>query len=310
MRPTMAPASTVKETRSSATTPPKRTLSSRTSSSDISGQVYKRTSPRGYYAVGPGASGGSDGHADASGSAVGSKGAGGGGTSAGGVAGTGGEGCGATGPMSGRALRWTPDADGRTGVRSPRISTQYARAASSASKAMIGRKTSGGFVITSSPLGPPLTVNVSGEALGLGLPLGDADAVGEGEGDAGPGGVGVGGPCRVKLAHGYGCTLTHRRCRPGVSPGKGFMGSYARNPEPLTVIVVFGPPAAKSRTMLAPMGIGVGDGVGCGVGVGEGVGDTFGEGVTVLGVVVGPRLLTAVSTNHAGKMTRTLSALT
>ncbi len=68
-----------------------------------------------------------------------------------------------------------------------------------------------------------MTVNVSGEALGLGLPLGDADAVGEGEGDAGPGGVGVGGPCRVKLAQGYGCTLTHRRCRPGVSPGKGFM---------------------------------------------------------------------------------------
>src|SRR6266851_4469365 len=227
MRPTMSPASTVKETRSSATTPPKRTLSSRTSSSDISGQVYKRTSPRGYYAVGPGASGGSDGHADASGSVVGSKGAGG-------------------------------------------------------------------------------------------------------------GGVGLGGPCRVKLAHGYGCTLTHRRCRPGVSPGKGFMvwvklpptsvvalpatwlgssqksvmGSYARNPEPLTVIVVLGPPAAKSRTMLAPMGIGVGDGVGCGVGVGEGVGDTLGEGVTVLGVVVGPRLLTAVSANHAGKMTRTLSDLT
>src|SRR5258708_19257316 len=40
---TTSPASTVKETRSSATTPPKRTLSSRTSSSVISAKVYKRS---------------------------------------------------------------------------------------------------------------------------------------------------------------------------------------------------------------------------------------------------------------------------
>src|SRR5882672_191827 len=40
MRATTSPASTVKETRSSATTPPKRTLSSRISSSAISAQVY------------------------------------------------------------------------------------------------------------------------------------------------------------------------------------------------------------------------------------------------------------------------------
>src|SRR5258708_32160422 len=218
MGPLMSPASTVKETRSSATTPPKRTLSSRTSSSDISGQVYKRTSSRGYYAVGSGGSGGSDGHVDASGSAVGSKGAGGGDTSAGGVAGAGGGGCGATGPMSGRALRWTADGAGRTGGRSPRISTQYARAASSASRAMIGRKTSGGFVITSKPPRPPLTVNVSGDALGLGLPVGDADGVGAGEGDGAAGGVGVGAPCNVKVAHGRGGTVAQRRGTPGLCP--------------------------------------------------------------------------------------------
>ena len=35
----------------------------------------------------------------------------------------------------------------------------------------------------------------------------------------------------------------------------------ARTPEPLTVILVFGPPAAMSRTMLAPTGVGVGVGV-------------------------------------------------
>src|SRR6267378_7240309 len=40
MRATTSPASTVKETRSSATTPPKRTLSSRISSSAICAQVY------------------------------------------------------------------------------------------------------------------------------------------------------------------------------------------------------------------------------------------------------------------------------
>jgi hypothetical protein len=126
--------------------------------------------------------------------------------------------------MSGRALRWTTDAEGSTGVRSPRISTQYARAASSASSAMIGRKTSGGFVITSNPLRPPLTVNVSGDALGLGLPVGDADGVGAAEGDGAAGGVGVGAPCNVKVAHGRGGTVAQRRCTPGLSPGNGTTG--------------------------------------------------------------------------------------
>src|SRR5260370_10906629 len=45
IRPTMVPSGTVKETESSATMPPKRTLTSRTSSKPpISAQVYKRTS--------------------------------------------------------------------------------------------------------------------------------------------------------------------------------------------------------------------------------------------------------------------------
>ena len=149
---------------------------------------------------------------------------------------------------------------------------------------MIGRKTSGGFVITSNPLRPPLTVKVSGDALGLGLPLGVAGGVGAGEGDGGAGGVGVGGPCNVKLAHGPGGTVAHSRCAPGPSPGKGvttfeklplesvvtlaatwacvsqkrLIDSLARKYEPVAVIRVLGPPAAKSRTMLAAVGVGVG----------------------------------------------------
>jgi len=174
---------------------------------------------------------------------------------------------------------------------------------------MIGRKTSGGFVITSNPPRPPLTVNVSGDALGLGLPLGDADGVGAGEGDGGAGGVGVGGPCNVKLAHGPGGTVAHSRCAPGLSPGKGvttfeklplesvvtlaatwdcvsqkrLIDSLARKYEPVAVTRVLGPPAAMSRTMLAAVGVGVitGDGVGLGVGVGAELGVGLGVGVGI-----------------------------
>jgi hypothetical protein len=130
-----------------------------------------------------------------------------------------------------------------------------------------------------------LTVSVSGEALGLGVPLADADGVGEDEeGDGGAGGVGVGGPCNVKLAHGPGGTVAHSRCAPGLSPGKGvttfeklpleslvtlaatwdcvsqkrLIDSLARKYVPVAVIRVLGPPAAKSRTMLAATGVGVG----------------------------------------------------
>jgi hypothetical protein len=122
--------------------------------------------------------------------------------------------------MSGRALLCTTDADGRTGVRSPRMSAQYPRAASSASRAMIGRKTNGGLVITSSPLlPPPFTVSATGDALGLGL--GEAEGVGMAEGDGGAGGVGVGDPCNVKFAHGPGGAVAQMRCTPGLSPGNG-----------------------------------------------------------------------------------------
>jgi hypothetical protein len=80
------------------------------------------------------------------------------------------------------------------------MSTQYARAASRASRAMIGRKTSGGFVITSSPPLPECCVSTAGDALGL--EVGDGDPVGAADGDGEAGGVGVGAPCWVKVAHG------------------------------------------------------------------------------------------------------------
>jgi hypothetical protein len=85
---------------------------------------------------------------------------------------------------------------------------------------MIGRKTKGGRVMTSSPPRPEFDVSTSGEGLGDGV--GDAcaegDAAGEGEGEAG--GVGVGGPCRVKVAQGLGWTLAQILWVPGRSPGK------------------------------------------------------------------------------------------
>ena len=121
--------------------------------------------------------------------------------------------------MSGRELLWTTDADGKTGVRSTRISSQYASAARIASRPMIGRKTNGGLVITSKPLCPELVVSTTGDALGVGD--GDSDGVGDGEGDGDAAGVGVGGPWRVKLAQGFGGTLAQRWCTPGLSPGKG-----------------------------------------------------------------------------------------
>lgn len=92
-------------------------------------------------------------------------------------------------------------------------------------------------MITSNPLCPELTVSATGDALGL--TLGDADGVvtgdGDGEGDAG--GVGVGGPCKVKFAHGLGGTLAHRRCEPGLSPGKGFTTVEKLPPESVVTLV-------------------------------------------------------------------------
>ena len=74
-------------------------------------------------------------------------------------------------------------------------------------------------MITSSPLRPEGTASATGDALALAL--GDADGVGPAEGEGDAGGVGVGGPCKVKVAHGLGGTLAHRRCWPGLSPGNG-----------------------------------------------------------------------------------------
>src|SRR3984893_1910589 len=166
---------------------------------------------------------------------------------------------------------------------------------------MIGRKTRGGPGITSRPPPPPeLAGRAIGEELWLAEGVDDGDEDEDDDGDVD--GVGEGGPSRVKLAHGVGGpTPAQRLCSSTRSPGYGVTvvvkaplrsvvtlaatlfgesqyrvtSSWARNIVPLTVILVFGPPAAVSRTMLA---------FGCGVGVGDG----------------------ATSRNHTGTMTRNL----
>ena len=80
---------------------------------------------------------------------------------------------------------------------------------------MIGRNTNGGFVMRSKPLSVAATG--VGLASGLGLSVGDGE--GSGEGEAGVGEVAA--ACSVKLAHGLGCTLAHRRWTPGASVAKG-----------------------------------------------------------------------------------------
>src|SRR3989442_4553178 len=88
---------------------------------------------------------------------------------------------------------------------------------------MIGRNTSGGFVITSSPLLPEPVVNVNRDALADEAGEGDGDDGGEADGDGDAAGVGVGGPCRVKPAHGGGWfsagAAPHKVCWPRPSPG-------------------------------------------------------------------------------------------
>ncbi len=80
-------------------------------------------------------------------------------------------------------------------------------------------------MITSRPPRPPFALSTSGDGLGLevadGEGDGEPDGEGESEGDGEAAGVGVGDPCSVKLAQGFGCTLAHRWCTPGASPGKG-----------------------------------------------------------------------------------------
>jgi hypothetical protein len=122
-------------------------------------------------------------------------------------------------------------------VRSTRINSQYASAASSASSAMIGRKTSGGLVITSKPPRLELAVSTTGEALGVGE--GDGEAVGDVEGEGVAGGVGVGAPCRVKFAQGAGWfrpwAEPHSLCAPGPLPGNGITLVVNDPPESLVV---------------------------------------------------------------------------
>jgi len=154
---------------------------------------------------------------------------------------------------------------------------------------MIGRKTSGGRKITSSPPPPPVSAGrAMGEELWLAETVDDGDE--DEDGDADEDGVGDGGPSRVKFAHGVGGpTLAQRLCSSTRSPGYGVTvvvkaplrsvvtlaatlfgesqyrvtSSWARNCVPLTVILVFGPPAAVSSTMFAfGWGVGVGDGPG------------------------------------------------
>ena len=99
---------------------------------------------------------------------------------------------------------------------------------------MIGRKTKGGLVITSSPPRPEFVVSVNRDALAL--VDGDGEAAGDGgaDGDGETGGVGVGDPCNVKLAHGFGGTLAQSRCAPGLSPGKG-VTTFVKLPPPSVV---------------------------------------------------------------------------
>src|SRR3989442_11118 len=190
MSPTTWPASTENVTWSRATTPPNLTARSRTSRSATSRVSLRSSAFRGHYAGGSGGAGG-----DAS-------------PGGGCICGAGGSGvadavlrCGG-GPMAGRELLWTTDADGKTRVRSTRINSQYASAARIASRPMMGRKTNGGLVITSKPLCPELLVSTTGDALGVGDC--DSDGVGVGDGDGDADGVGVGGEERVGVGAGDG----------------------------------------------------------------------------------------------------------
>jgi hypothetical protein len=88
---------------------------------------------------------------------------------------------------------------------------------------MIGRKTSGGRVITSKPPRLELAVSTTGDALGVGEE--DGEDVGDADGDGVAGGVGVGAPWSVKVAHGIGwfrpSAEAQSRCAPGLLPGNG-----------------------------------------------------------------------------------------
>ena len=67
-----------------------------------------------------------------------------------------------------------------------------------------GRNTNGGLVMTSKPLRVVAAGVVVGCAVGA---KGDSDAIGDAEGEGDCDGDGVAKGSRLKLAHGFGCTL-------------------------------------------------------------------------------------------------------
>jgi hypothetical protein len=67
-----------------------------------------------------------------------------------------------------------------------------------------GKNTNGGLVMTSKPLRVVATGVVVGCALGA---SGDSDAIGDAEGEGDCDGDGETKDSRLKLAHGFGCTL-------------------------------------------------------------------------------------------------------
>jgi hypothetical protein len=95
------------------------------------------------------------------------------------------------------------------------LKIQKMSASAIANAPAIGRKTKGGFEMTSKPF------NVAGAgvelsvARGLDDGEGDGDSVGVGEGDGD-----VGGALMVKKAQGFGATLAQSLCWPGESPAK------------------------------------------------------------------------------------------
>ena len=139
-------------------------------------------------------------------------------------------------------------------MRSTRMSTQYASAASNASKAMIGKNTSGGLVITSSPLWPELTASTTGDALGVG----DGVVDGEPDGDGDEAGVGVGAPCRVKFAQGGAwfrpSVEPHSLWTPGLLPGNGITLVLKEPPESAEVEPATWPGESQYRVTVAPGG--------------------------------------------------------
>jgi hypothetical protein len=101
---------------------------------------------------------------------------------------------------------------------------------------MIGRKTNGGRMITSSPPLPSVLAT-SGRGEELGLTEGEGDGDGDEDGDGDWAGVGEGGPWREKLAHGFGGTLAQSWCAPTASPAKG-VTTVVKFPLPSLVTLV------------------------------------------------------------------------